>query len=153
LARFLRPGAGPGAGYVTFDVPKNTGGVRTITAPKDPLKRAQRVILREILDKLPVHDACHGFVKGRSTVTNARPHANAALVVKMDLTDFFPTIHYRRVEGLFKSLGYGDAAAAALAGLTTHRAKRDDGTVVWPGVLPQGAPTSPALANAVCKRM
>ena len=102
---------------------------------------------------MPLHDACHGFVPGRSTVTNARPHVGAALVVKLDIRDFFPTVHYRRVVGLFEHLGYSNDVAKTLAGLTTYRPKLPSGEVLWPGVLPQGAPTSPALANLVCRRL
>jgi len=108
--------------------------------------------LDQILAKVPVHEACHGFVTGRSTVTNAKPHEGAAIVIKLDLKDFFPTVHYRRVRGLFKNLGYNEQVAGLLAGLTTYRPKVGD-TVVWPGVLPQGAPTSPALANLACRRL
>jgi hypothetical protein len=86
-------------------------------------------------------------------VTNARPHAGAKLVLKLDLKDFFPTVHYRRVKGLFEFLGYNEAVASTLAGLTTYRQKLSDGTVLWPGVLPQGAPTSPAIANLACRRL
>jgi hypothetical protein len=74
-------------------------------------------------------------------------------VLKLDLKDFFPTLHYRRVKGLFEHLGYNAEVAGTLAGLTTHRPKLPDGTVVWPGMLPQGAPTSPALANLACRRL
>lgn len=153
LRRFLRPGSGTGSPYVEFEIPKSSGAPRKITAPRVALKRIQRKILTEILAKLPVHDACHGFVRGRSVLTNATPHAGAKLVIKMDLRDFFPSIHYRRVIGLFLRLGYEPDVAAALAGLTTHRDKLADGHVVWPGVLPQGAPTSPALANLLCRRL
>ena len=153
FARLMRPGEGPGAPYVEFEVAKARGGVRRIAAPRAELKRVQRVILAEILARVPVHDACHGFVAGRSVVSNARPHIGAAVVVKLDLADFFPTVHYRRVAGLFRHLGYGDAVADTLAGLTTHRPTLADGGVGWPGVLPQGAPTSPAIANLVCRRM
>jgi RNA-directed DNA polymerase len=73
--------------------------------------------------------------------------------VKTDLKDFFPTVHYRRVTGLFVMLGYGAEVAGALAALTTYRPQLDDGRVAWPGVLPQGAPTSPALANLACRRL
>ena len=113
----------------------------------------QRTILDQILGKIPMHDACHGFVAGRSTVTNATPHQGAAIIVKLDLKDFFPTVHYRRVRGLFQWLGYNAEVANTLAGLTTYRPKLEDGTVLWPGVLPQGAPTSPALANLACRRL
>jgi RNA-directed DNA polymerase len=153
LAALMRPGTEAGSGYVEFEIPKAKGGTRRISAPRARLRRVQRVLLEQILDRVPVHAACHGFVAGRSTVTNARPHERAALVLKLDLKDFFPTVHYRRVKGLFEQLGYGAEVAATLAGLTTHRPKLPDGEVVWPGMLPQGAPTSPALANLACRRL
>ena len=153
IARFLRPGEGAGSGYVAFVVPKRTGGERRIHAPRAALKKIQRQILGAILARIPTHEACHGFVKGRSIVTNAAPHEGAAVVVKIDLADFFPTIHFRRVAGLFASYGYSPEVARLLAGLCTHRPKMPDGRVAWPGVLPQGAPTSPALANIVCRRL
>jgi RNA-directed DNA polymerase len=153
LTPLARPGTGPGAPYVSFTIPKAKGGLRTITAPRAPLKKVQRIILREILDPLPLHPACHGFVKKRSTVTNATPHARAKLIVKTDLRDFFPTLHYGRVIGFFTQLGYSNEVAAALTRLTTHRPVLSDGRVAWPGIVPQGAPTSPALANLVCRRL
>jgi RNA-directed DNA polymerase len=153
LAALMRPGTEAGSGYVEFEIPKAKGGTRRISAPRAKLRRVQRVLLEQILGKVPVHAACHGFVAGRSTVTNARPHERAQVVLKLDLKDFFPTVHYRRVKGLFEQLGYGADVAATLAGLTTHRPKLPNGDVVWPGMLPQGAPTSPALANLACRRL
>jgi RNA-directed DNA polymerase len=153
LAPLMRPGTGPGSGYVEFEVAKAKGGTRRIAAPRAELRRVQRAILDQILARVPLHDACHGFVPGRSTVTNARPHRGAALVLKLDLKDFFPTVHFRRVAGVFRSLGYGAAVASTLAALTTYRPKLAGGKVVWPGMLPQGAPTSPALANLACRRL
>lgn len=153
LKRFMRPGSKTGAPYVDFEVPKAKGGTRLISAPRAPLRKIQRTILSGILEKLPVHDAAHGFVKGRSTVTNAAPHLKAAVVIKMDLKNFFPTIHYRRICGLFQHYGYDDDVAGMLASLCTRRPVLDDGTVVWPGVMPQGAPTSPTLANLICRRL
>ncbi|HLL24220.1 MAG TPA: reverse transcriptase domain-containing protein [Kofleriaceae bacterium] len=152
LTALMRPGTGQGSGYVEFEIPKAKGGTRRIAAPRTPLRKIQRKILDEILAKLPVHDACHGFVPGRSTVTNAKPHEGAAIVVKLDLKDFFPTVHYRRVKGLFAHIGYNEEVAGALAGLTTYRPKIGE-LVVWPGLLPQGAPTSPAIANLTCRRL
>src|SRR5205085_96407 len=92
--------------YTRFTIPKRDGQEREICAPKPQLKWVQRQLLEKILAKVPPHDAAHGFVPGRSTVTNARPHLGAELILKFDLTDFFPTIHYFRVTGLFASLGY-----------------------------------------------
>ena len=134
-------------------VPKATGGVRTLHAPRAALKRLQRTILRELLTPLDVHPAAHGFVPGRSTVTNAQPHVGARVVVKMDLVDFFPTIHYGRLVGLFEHYGAGKGAAQILAAIVTYRPELPNGQVAWPSVLPQGAPTSPLLSNLVCRRM
>jgi hypothetical protein len=153
LAKLMRPGTESGSAYVEFEIPKAKGGTRRIAAPRGPLRKAQRALLDKILAKVPQHDAAHGFVIGRSTVTNARPHVGAALVIKTDLKDFFPTVHYRRVAGIFMALGYNDVVAGVLAALTTYRPKLPDGRVVWPGVLPQGAPTSPVLANLACRRL
>jgi RNA-directed DNA polymerase len=153
LKAFMRPGAESGSGYVEFTIPKATGGVRTICAPRAPLKRLQRSILRDLLAKVPSHDAAHGFLPKRSVVSNARPHEGAAIVVKIDLKDFFPTVHFYRVSGTFRYLGMGEAAAATVAALVTHRNKLPDGTLVMPGALPQGAPTSPAITNIVCRRL
>jgi RNA-directed DNA polymerase len=153
FAALLRPGTEPGSAYVEFEVPKATGGMRRIAAPRKPLRAVQRKILDEILSKVPVHRAAHGFLPGRSTVTNAEPHVGAAIVVKMDLVDFFPSIHYRRVVGLFENLGYSSSVARDLAGLCTYRPKLADGRMVWPGIVPQGAPTSPAITNLICRRL
>jgi RNA-directed DNA polymerase len=148
--------------YTRFQIPKRDGRDREICAPKPQLRWTQRQILDQILARVPAHDAAHGFVPGRSTVTNAEPHRGAKLLIKFDLTDFFPTIHYFRVVGLFASLGYSarsprfaaddqsDHVAATLARLCCYtRAPRVFGTAV----VPQGAPTSPALSNLVCRRL
>lgn len=139
--------------YVIFKIPKARGGEREICAPRAGLKAIQRKILDLYLAKIPVHEACHGFVRGRSVVTNARPHERAALVLKTDIADFFPSIHFHRVQGLFELLGASRQNARKLAALTTYRPRLADGRVAWPGVLPQGAPTSPAIANLVCRRL
>lgn len=153
LRPLMRAGAGPGSPYVEFEIPKATGGVRTITAPRAPLRKVQRTILDAILAKVPTHDASHAFTKARSIVTNAAPHQKKRVVVKLDLVDFFPSIHHRRVVGLFEQLGYGNAVAKQLASLTTFRPKNAGGETAWPGLLPQGAPTSPAIANLVARRL
>lgn len=152
LNSLSRPGTGPGSGYVEFEIPKRTGGMRRICAPRTPLKKVQRTILDQILAKMPAHSAAHGFIVDRSTVSNASPHIGASVVVRIDIENFFPTVHYRRVFGFFFA-HYGEEVAKHLAQLTTHRPKLSDGTVVWPGALPQGAPTSPAIANLVCRRL
>ncbi|HVI04340.1 MAG TPA: reverse transcriptase domain-containing protein [Enhygromyxa sp.] len=156
LRPLMRPGSQTGAPYVDFEVPKQRGGMRTISAPRAPLRAIQRTIYSNILAKVPVHEAAHGFVPGRSTVTNATPHLGARLLLKTDIREFFPTIHYWRVRGMFVSFGYDERVAGALASLCTRRPVVDragERVVVWPGLVPQGAPTSPAIANLVCLRL
>ena len=148
------------AHYVQFEVPKRTGGMRTLAAPKPDLAKAQTWILEHVLAKVPVHDAAHGFVPGRSTATCARPHRGRAAVVNLDLKDFFPSITFPRVRGVFAELGYSPAAATILALLCTECPRRE---VRFAGVtyhvavgergLPQGACTSPALSNLVARRL
>ncbi|RYE89798.1 MAG: hypothetical protein EOO75_11215, partial [Myxococcales bacterium] len=146
--------------YVRFALPKKAGGERMISAPRPRLKKAQHWVLTELLDRVPVHDAAHGFRAGRSIVSNAEPHLRSAVVINLDLQDFFPSIHYRRIRGLFRSLGYGEAFATVLA-LLCSEADVDaldlDGTTYYvargPRRLPQGAPTSPALTNILCSRL
>jgi retron-type reverse transcriptase len=148
--------------YSTFTIPKRDGSKRTICAPGTQLRWVQRRILENILDKVPPHSAAHGFVTGRSTVTNATPHLGAKIILKFDLSDFFPTIHYNRVMGLFARLGYavGNARfsrsdrsrqiAPTLARLCCYTPVPCEwGTAT----LPQGAPTSPAITNLVCRRL
>jgi RNA-directed DNA polymerase len=106
LGWFLLASDAENGPYTTFSIPKRDGAARTICAPKAQLRWVQRRILDKILDHVPAHNAAHGFVTGRSTVTNAAPHLGAKLILKFDLTDFFPTIHYYRVLGLFARLGY-----------------------------------------------
>jgi retron-type reverse transcriptase len=153
LARLMRPGSESGSAYVEFEIAKSSGGTRRIAAPRPPLRAVQQKIYQTILRPVAAHPAAHGFVPGRSTVSNAGPHVGAALLAKMDVEEFFPSIHYRRVAGLFRYIGYPLEVANALAGLTTHRMKLADGYLVWPGALPQGAPTSPAIANLVARRL
>ena len=156
LRRFMRPGSQTGSPYVDFEIAKARGGRRTISAPRAPLRAIQRKIHADILARVPTHEAAHGFVAGRSTLTNATPHVGARVLLKTDVRDFFPTIHYWRVRGLFFSLGYGEQVSAALASLCTRRILVDpegERRIVWPGQLPQGAPTSPAISNLVCRRL
>ncbi len=146
--------------YVYFEIPKRSGGKRLLSAPHERLKETQRKILVEILEKLPLEAEAHGFVKGRSTVTNATPHVGQGVVLNVDLKDFFPTVTFRRVRGLFQSLGYSPAVATVLGLLCTEAPRRKvnfDGADWWVAVgercLPQGAPTSPAIANAISRKL
>ncbi|MEM9070125.1 MAG: reverse transcriptase family protein, partial [Myxococcota bacterium] len=147
--------------YNRYSVPKKTGGERNISAPKADLARAQEWILVKILGGIPLHENAHGFVPGRSVKTNAAPHVGKKVVVNLDLKDFFPSVTFRRVKGLFhKGLGYPEPVAVVLALLCTEppRAALElDGKVyhvaLGDRVLPQGACTSPAITNLLCRNL
>jgi retron-type reverse transcriptase len=146
--------------YVYFEVPKRSGGTRLLSAPHEELKKAQRWILEQVLDRLPVTAPAHGFVAGRSVVSNALCHIGRDVVVNCDLKDFFPTITFPRVRGVFEAIGYSPAVATVLALLCTEapRARVEmEGRTYWvaagPRALPQGAPTSPAISNQVARKL
>ena len=146
--------------YHRFGIPKKSGGTRAISAPKPRLAQAQRWVLQNVLERLDVAAPAHGFVRHRSILTNATPHARRAVVMNFDLKDFFPSIAFRRVKGLFRKLGYNEHVATILALLCTEppRARVEvDGRVIYLAlgdrVLPQGACTSPAITNALCRRL
>jgi hypothetical protein len=146
--------------YRRFVIPKRSGGERAIWAPLPKLKAAQHWILHNVAEKLPVHGSVHGFLPGRSTLTNASAHTNARAVVKMDVKDFFPTVTLPRVRGIFRKAGYRKQIATLLALLCTESPREVvelDGQTYYvalgPRCLPQGAPTSPALTNTLCLRL
>lgn len=147
--------------YIRFQIPKKIGGKRDISAPILQLKQAQEWILENILEKLEPHNAAHGFRCGRSIVTNAQPHVGAEAIINIDLQDFFPSISYKRVKGLFKSFGYSEAASIVFSLICTEPKVKEvelDRTkhllLSWTERrLPQGAPTSPAISNLLCRRL
>jgi hypothetical protein len=147
--------------------PKRLGGLRLLEIPKADLKRAQRRILDDLLQHVPVHEAAHGFVPGRSVASHAAAHAGKEVVIGFDLRDFFPAVRASRVHATWRTLGYPEGVARALTALCTHRTDaavierlRDDGGLDWMGSkrlaaphLPQGSPCSPALANLCAFRL
>lgn len=146
--------------YIHFNLPKKTGGFRLISAPMPQLKTAQHWILHNILQKVSVHEAAHGFLPEKNIVSNAQPHVGAKIVVNLDLKDFFPSINYRRVKGVFRSLGYSEAIATIFSLICTAPDVEEveiDGKTYFVAIgerhLPQGAPTSPFLTNILCKRL
>ena len=151
-----RPDSESSAHYHFRWMKKRLGGWRLIESPKSTLKRAQAKILFEILNRVPVHSSAHGFVKGRSILTNARPHVGQAIVLKFDLSEFYTTVSFARVVAIFRSLGYSREVGIWLGSLTTSavpgnlRFQEQGPYALAPYLkrhLPQGAPTSPALAN------
>ncbi len=124
--------------YATFEIPKRTGGMRQISAPRGLLRDLQYRVLPLLQHVYNAHPSAHGFIATRSVVTNATDHVGQRLVLNIDLKDFFPSINFGRVRGLFmsKAFGMGPSAAAIFAQICTFK-----------NGLPQGAPTSPVLSN------
>ena len=146
--------------YHRFQIPKRRGGMRDVSAPKNKLRAAQRFVLEQVLAKIPLHEAATAFAPGTSTVQNAARHMGAQVVVRLDLKDFFPSISFARVRSAFSSLGYSGAVSTVLALLCTEAPRLQmslDGetrhVALGERVLPQGACTSPALSNWICRRL
>jgi RNA-directed DNA polymerase len=134
--------ASPSSFYREFHIPKRSGGRRKISAPHESLLLVQRWILENILDNIEVHQAAHGFCRGRSIKTNASVHLGSDCLLKMDLKNFFPSIPISWVINVFKDVGYAPNVAHYLASLCCHH-----------DVLAQGAATSPALSNIILKSL
>jgi RNA-directed DNA polymerase len=148
---------------------KRFGSIRLIEAPKPRLKTLQRKILSQILQKVPTHSAAHAFVKGRSIKTFIAPHIGRRVILRMDLQDFFPSFVAGGIQALFRTMGYPESVAALFTGLCTTTTPQS----VWKEAgfdvglnhlqearniysnphMPQGAPTSPALANLCTYRV
>jgi len=129
--------------YRRFVIPKKSGGTRTISAPRKEL-RALQDRLKAILDAVyRPRPFVHGFIRDRSALTNALPHIRKRWVLNLDLEEFFPSINFGRVRGMLMRPPYeaGPAAATVIARICCVNNE-----------LPQGAPTSPVLANMVCSR-
>ena len=146
--------------YVRFTIPKRKGGARSISSPKQSMRKAQTWIRERILEPLPVHPAATAFRPGRSIVSNAEVHLGSHVILKADLRNFFPSIRFPRVRGYFTSLGYNPGVSTVLALLCTDapRARVElDGQVSYVTIgersLPQGACTSPDLANLIAAHL
>lgn len=132
-----------GKTYIEFDVPKRSGGMRHISAPSGSIKILQKRLNQVLRAVYQPKAAVHGFALDRSIVTNADRHVGKQVVLNLDLEDFFPSIHFGRVRGVF-STAYKLPldVAQILAQVCVHNA-----------TLPQGAPTSPIISNMVCARL
>lgn len=136
----------PSPVYRTFSISKRDGSLREIDAPGARLKLAQRELASLLLELYGSgRPSAHGFIKGRSIVTNAAQHAaKKKFVFNIDLVDFFHTIHFGRVRGVFQSppLSFPPNVAAVLAQVCCYNRR-----------LPQGAPTSPVISNFICRSL
>jgi retron-type reverse transcriptase len=146
--------------YVTFAIPKRSGGKRLIMAPKRRLKAIQRKLLDLLVEKLPVSESAHAFRRGRSIRTGAEPHVGKKFVLKLDLKDFFPSVTAARVRGLLIAYGYSFPVATTLAVLMTEAERQPvevNGEIFQVPVgqrhCVQGAPTSPGICNAMLLRL
>lgn len=130
--------------YRQFKLPKRRGGTRMITTPRKRLKWVQRSLLQVLTHLFPRHKCAMGFERGESVVSHAKAHAGKRWVYVVDIENFFPSITRNRVYGMLRAKPFvaSEPVARYLANLATHD-----------GALPQGAPTSPILANLLCRRM
>lgn len=135
--------------YRVFEIPKKTGGTRTIKAPVDELSLLQSrlaELLTECVEELIKDNprywaASHGFRKSRTIVSNANAHRKRRYVFNIDLADFFGTINFGRVRGYFikdNSFGLDPAVATVIAQIACHE-----------NALPQGSPCSPVISNLI----
>jgi len=122
--------------YREFRIRKKSGGKRILHAPRAFLKTVQRFILSSVLETRQIPPNITGFVKYRSIIDNAKPHVAAKYVLNIDLKDFFASVHTPTVTRLYNDMGFSAPMANVLAKLCTYK-----------NSLPQGAPTSPYLAN------
>lgn len=148
--------------YTRYTIPKKKGGVRNIAAPKKVLKNSQRKILDEILCKIEVSECANGFIQGKSVVSGAELHINnkVELLINMDLENFFPTITFERVRGMFQKFGYSGYVSSLLAMICTYCERMEmeiKGEKVYvkttDRILPQGAPSSPMITNIICSKL
>jgi len=122
--------------YRLYSIPKKSGGERQIESPRIILKVVQRWLYLNILIKVKLSDNVNGFVPGKNIFSNAKPHINSKNLMVIDIQNFFPSIPKRNVFNIFRNAGFTVRVSYVLAGLCTFE-----------GRLPQGAPTSPMLAN------
>lgn len=128
--------------YRTYKIPKRNGSLRRIDEPLPALKTIQRWILDKILSRVEISEYAHAFAQNCSIVKNANPHLGSKKILSLDIVNFFGTIDFPRVYSMFTRIGYNSVVATTLSHLVTFR-----------GVLPQGAPTSPAISNIVSLKM
>lgn len=130
--------------YQTFTIPKKNGELRSIASPTGGLKIILEKLKPFFIEAYHPKNCAHGFIENRSIFTNAQKHKKKRLVLNIDLQDFFTTINFGRIRGLFMSppFNMGKAPATIIAQLCTYK-----------GVLPQGACTSPILSNLVANNL
>lgn len=144
--------------YQHFTIPKKSGGTRKISSPKAKLRHAQSWLLESVLSKVPVDNAAMAFRPKLNIAHNAQIHAGAKVIVRIDFKDFFPSITFKRVKWMFQSLGFNEGVSTIFALILTEAPRVEltlDGqkhfVAVTKRFLPQGACTSPAITNILCR--
>jgi RNA-directed DNA polymerase len=122
--------------YYRKDRIKADGSKRTLWIPRPPLRPLQDKIKTEILAKVSFPTCVQGGVRKRSIITNAKHHVGKPVLSTMDIKNCFPSITVQKVRRVFEDLGFSGNALSIVTKLTT-----------WEFQLPQGPPTSPAIAN------
>jgi len=130
--------------YKTFTIPKKSGGERQISTPITALKIIQQKLNQVLQAVYQVKPSVHGFVQDKNIVTNAKAHVKKRYVLNLDLEDFFPSVNFGRVRGMFMAIPYHlpPDVATILAQICCQNNQ-----------LPQGAPTSPIVTNMICGKM
>jgi RNA-directed DNA polymerase len=154
--------ASPASHYHLKIMPKRDGSPRLLEAPKSILKTLQRRVHQGLLAGLPCNPCAHGFVAHRGPSTFTVTHVAQPVVLRFDLANFFTSIPAPRVHGLFRTLGYPAGVSRALTQLCTHAVRNPRMLTQLPPQmrasarmphLPQGAPSSPTLANLAAYRL
>ena len=138
-------GLSPNRRYTTFSIPRRRGkGTRTIHSPIKPIKDMQLKLAPLLQSFYRPPSAVHGYVRARSILSNAKIHSGKRWVLRIDIENFFPSINFGRVLGMFMAypFNYVPRVATVLAQICCHENE-----------LPHGAPTSPIISNLICWRL
>lgn len=128
--------------YRSFEIPKRSGGTRTIQSPFPSLAQIQRWISAEIIERLPINSAATAYLRRTSIKDHVERHINQECLLKLDIQSFFPSIKRATIERLFTQIGYTKSVSRTISYLLT-----------LDGSLPQGAPSSPCLSNAIMEEI
>lgn len=130
--------------YKEYSIKKKNGGTREISAPEVGLKILQKNLAKVLLERYQIRPSAHAFLPNTSIITNAKRHLKHRHIFNIDLKDFFPSINFGRVRGLFMAKPYNMNAktATVFAQIACYK-----------NSIPQGAPTSPIISNMICSKL
>lgn len=130
--------------YTSFEIKKKVGSPRVIDAPNANIKILQQKLNQVLQSVYRPKNCVYGFVRRRSVKKNAERHVGVRHVLNVDIKDFFPSINFGRVRGMFIGTPYNlpEKVGTVLAHLSCYDRR-----------IPQGAPTSPIISNMLCAQM